>query len=91
MLLSEDEAKTKRCPEGFSAVHVTDNGHPLYRQIPSLDGGAANFTVKASAPACCIGSACMAWRWKRWELDPVDRHRIRGTVGYCGKAGIPDE
>lgn len=37
-------------------------------------------------PWTCVGSGCMAWRWK-W--DDVSGARISVTHGYCGKAGKP--
>jgi len=30
-------------------------------------------------PLCCIGSECMAWRWKPGQVPPRE--------GYCGLAG----
>lgn len=35
-------------------------------------------------PATCVGPSCMAWRWVRYSLD-------RGSRGYCGLAGIPND
>jgi hypothetical protein len=39
---------------------------------------------------CCIGSACMAWRWVDRGLQqhpPVPSHI---TDGYCGAFGRPE-
>ena len=39
----------------------------------------------------CIGSACMAWRWDREELESGTPGYTRKseTDGYCGLAGKP--
>lgn len=34
-------------------------------------------------PLCCLGSACMAWRWNRNEFGHGD------GGGYCGLVGKP--
>ena len=41
-------------------------------------------------PAKCIGSACMAWRRRRWFLWPawtVGEQMRRAKIGFCGLAG----
>lgn len=82
MILTEEEAKTKRCQEGFWP----------YAPMHSKD---------SAAPLTCIGSECMAWRWKRGSVyvpDVIDKtlftkYEDKGdystTHGYCGKAGRP--
>jgi hypothetical protein len=36
----------------------------------------------------CIGSACMAWRWARF--DPETGQKVeKPNSGYCGMAGKP--
>ncbi len=52
--------------------------------------GEANFY-----PACCQGSACMAWRWAETHInnpdDPkADMIKVGDVYGYCGLAGSPD-
>ena len=39
----------------------------------------------------CIGSACMAWRWKPKPLVESDRFgpQIDSEYGFCGLAGKP--
>jgi hypothetical protein len=74
MILTEEEAKTKRCQESF--------GPPL-----SPDGtailAAAMYQSTTTSPSHCIGSACMAWRFSADETgDGIPR-------GYCGEAGLP--
>ena len=93
MILTEEEAKTRRCQEGFS--------HPLYHSQAPLTTNdmamapmhlmgspyGAAYAAMAS-PSHCIGSACMAWRWRQIIGDdgftPADTDK-----GYCGKAGKP--
>lgn len=74
MILTEDQAKTKRCQEGFG---------------PSSDKTAMQSVGIWTQPAFCIASGCMAWRWHTYDLDPVDHHQLNGLTGYCGKAGTP--
>lgn len=80
MLLTEDEAKTKRCQETFAALDAfTTNGAlvPVASTV-TVTTGAYGHAIP-TAPTHCIGSACMAWRWN-----------LSGTaLGYCGKAGKP--
>ena len=92
-MLTEDEAKTKRCQESFGDGWTTPDG----RLAMSAPAGVA---VVAS-PSFCIASACMAWRWKRGNIytlqpdDPTSFIVTEGTGdysathGYCGKAGKP--
>ena len=43
------------------------------------------------SPNSCIGSACMAWRWEREELESGTPGYTRRspTDGFCGLAGKP--
>lgn len=75
MILTEHEAATKRCQEGF--------GPPL-SDVPMMMAGAAGIAIMTS-PTCCIGSRCMAWRW----FDNLDDDAIKTPRGFCGKAGQP--
>lgn len=94
MIVTEEEAKTKRCQESFAAqAVVTPDGSPLVMATSSW--GSAKYVT--TAPANCIGSACMAWRWK-WNVTlplvgvVVHSHILAsdgGKLGYCGKAGEP--
>jgi hypothetical protein len=80
MFLTEKEAKTKRCQESFGDTSV---GSGFMEPRPAMAFGAVGMAI-ATSPQCCIGSACMAWRWHYDGLgdDP-------NTLGYCGKAGKP--
>jgi hypothetical protein len=59
---------------------------------------------QAHPPGPCIGSACMAWRWRGWLIAGGDHEYTTAEqpkpgslrdgvtskhVGYCGKAGKP--
>jgi len=78
--MTEDEAKTKWCP--MVRVHYLN-------PIDILKN------ARAEAESRCIGSACMAWRWK---LAPnaskkfLSMHGYTSDApenGYCGLAGKP--
>lgn len=80
MILTEREAKTKRCQESFGDGFVTEQ----QSQIWAPTGRSAH-----SSPLHCIGSACMAWRWGEVERDDVTGKVLENVAGYCGKAGKP--
>jgi len=93
--VSEEEAKTKWCPQTLQArLMVTD-----HVKLPVEMGG-----------ALCIGSACMAWRWAEqppeiertiWPSNPAERRKMQAEEearlvekfkrrkGFCGLAGRP--
>ena len=68
--MTEDQAKTKWCPFYRATEKGMDNRL-------SVRNGAGE--------ACCIGAACMAWRWDR-SLTDTDSDKSF-TSGYCGLAG----
>jgi hypothetical protein len=76
MILTEQEAQTKRCQESF--------GPPLSQDGMSAAASPISvYQAVQTSPMNCIGSACMAWRFSADETgDGVSR-------GYCGKAGLP--
>lgn len=89
MIVTEQEALTKRCQESFGSHGAFTDAEPeLGREI-------------VTATRNCLGSACMAWRWKGiinvYEAVPEDQKAkvgadftVRdGIGGYCGKAGLP--
>lgn len=92
MLTTESEAKTKRCQESFAAAQViSPEGHSYAAAAPFSHGytGGGSYAL-TSAPAMCVGSACMAWRWGEWEeKGEYGTPRGKPTKGYCGKAGRP--
>jgi len=53
--------------------------HKTLIPVASADGSAPWFS-----PQACVGSACMAWRWKRDNNDNPS-----SKFGFCGLAGRP--
>lgn len=82
MMVTEDEALSKRCQESFGDGWKTTDG----RMATLQETGRAVAVV--ASPSFCIGSACMAWRWQLHPLArQVDYDLKREIFGYCGKAG----
>jgi hypothetical protein len=79
--MTESEAKIKWCPYGY----IDDGGRTPH-----------NRDHDDQPVTHCIGSVCMAWRWKSHSTytDPVSgitsvkMDRVP-TYGYCGLAGAP--
>jgi hypothetical protein len=102
MIVTEEEAKTKRCQEGYAASPgATLNPSTDYVQqsfvVPSVSShalGGASFAAATTAapmtaPIFCLGSACMAWKWSQiWRDNELVQDRtIDGiALGSCGKA-----
>lgn len=99
--MTEEEAKTKWCPETMAAPATYDT-----------DG----MGVREWGPFLCRGSACMAWRWSEAKrtvafLEAVQAHmqtqakpnfntavqavwsetggKFERVEGHCGLAGSP--
>jgi len=70
-MYTEDEAREKWCPHARMLESYGERAS--YNRAVSPSGGDEEASTK------CIGSACMAWRWK-----PGDNRR-----GYCGLSGSP--
>jgi len=105
MILTEEEAKTKRCQESFGPLYVTERGGetyvPLFTAVPfayntSVATGGPQLPTVAS-PSHCIGSACMAWRWDKNTQstckypDGTKATHPLTWKGYCGKAGAIEQ
>lgn len=95
MIVTEEEAKTKRCQEGFAAATgISANGVPVMQpESPgpiSYHGDAGYYGVsRGGAPMNCIGSACMSWNWLYGNKDSAGIDRTKGddyARGFCGKA-----
>ena len=94
--MTEEEAKTKWCP------HVVAS-HTDPRQPPSQYEREAGATSPFRHN--CIGSACMAWRWKRGPVEArparpaydeesgkhydIPARKAAPGDGFCGLAGQP--
>jgi hypothetical protein len=83
MILTEQEAQTKRCQESF--------GPPLSQDGMSAAASPISvYQAVQTSPMNCIGSACMAWRWVEGERSQGMFQGVSPpTKGYCGKAGRP--
>lgn len=82
--MTEDEAKTKWCP--FVRLTASQGEWHTNREGPKSH-------LSQEGHACCIASACMAWRWVREEVSGRDADGF-GYIrvvsgGYCGLAGAP--
>ena len=85
MLLTEKEAREKRCCQAFepnkeTKQRGTNSFSPLYDAM----------TFKK-----CVASGCMAWRWYHWTYRKQDACIMCGEggrekdvrKGFCGLAG----
>lgn len=86
MIVTEEEAKTKRCQESFGDTNVSPSGAAYAAHISY---GAS--TAVQTSPSYCIGSECMAWDWLGWRHPGGGVTRNLETsehphVGTCGKA-----
>jgi len=77
MLVTEDEARTIRCPLSYGARFTDPNGAEVIMIEPYSQAVMA-------APSFCIGTKCMAWRWAA-RLD--QRGPGLPPIGFCGMAG----
>lgn len=71
--MTENEAKTKWCPM------------TRYRTVKSskLHQDTVGMSNLPTGTGKCIGSDCMAWRWKPREVPLNEKYH----EGYCGLAG----
>lgn len=77
-MLTEEEAKTKWCPQSRPVFpRVEDCGYQTGNRNSVADGDS-----QIMPQSSCIGSACMAWRWI------ADGYPSDG--GFCGLAGRPE-
>ncbi len=94
MILTEDEAKTKWCPEVRTGLNA---GMAVNYHIGQSrnDRHAGDVHEETS----CVASGCMMWRWRGWRgandtdpfivSDPKDCSGAPQHYGFCGKAGRP--
>ena len=92
MLLTEEEAKTKWCPNSRFSVADGEHGVNRWWSAKTDDG-----PYSVNPEACrCIASRCAAWRWGEF-IGPYGYTASREctlaptpTRGYCGAFGKPD-
>lgn len=80
MLVTEDEAKTKWCPQ--ARVQIFNEPAPQSAPNRAWSEKEGSFVPHAAG---CIASRCMFWRWSHGTgIEP-------GTpkLGYCGAGGQP--
>ncbi len=85
--MTEDEAESKWCPFSRFQSRLDEGGANRWKQDAPPDEPYALNPV----PCRCIGSACMAWRWEREQINECSPRMTRRseTDGYCGLAGKP--
>lgn len=91
-MITEEQAKTKRCHEGFAAspgasrnpdidhAAVFESAPVSMVGMPSGYGSsfaAVTTTRPMTAPIFCLGSSCMAWRWAG---APPPENRVEGET-----------
>lgn len=91
MYLTEDEAKQKWCPK---ARYVPGRKFSFGRVVAAINRWIDDDdTQLCPKPACCIASACMAWRWEgalSASITPKGEPKPAIGKGYCGAFGRPD-
>ena len=80
--MTEEEAKTKWCP--FIQVSA---GGGCVGGLSNRQDGSHNKTPDGSPN--CIGSACMAWRWREPPGPQPPDAPEPSDEGWCGLAGRP--
>lgn len=93
MILTEDEAKKKWCPEVRTGLTA---GMAVNHHVGGVYGNKHAGDVHDETR--CIASGCMMWRWKGWNSDKYPsiyeaQKKDAGPdpirYGFCGKAGRP--
>jgi hypothetical protein len=96
--MTEDEAKTKWCPFARGIIEHGGNRMAYGAGEPALpDEAQVEYGAEMADLFPCIGSACMAWRWRyeqtnkpplgqaSWpQVEPI---YARTEQGFCGLAG----
>lgn len=90
MILTEEEAKQRWCPQARSVGSVLDAGN-----TNRIHAGYNRDHPSGNMPAC-IASSCLFWRWaeekKIRDIDLVtsDVVDLPPRRGFCGIAGKPE-
>lgn len=72
MLLTEEEAKTKRCQESFGDGWTVPDGRMVSPQ--------EFMRAVIASPSHCIGSGCMAWHWNEPQPYEYGKDFAKGHV-----------
>lgn len=85
MMVTEEEAMAKWCPHARVSAYIPGADHSIALNRAHPDG---EMNIER---ACCIASACMAWRrgkpivsMQSGRYEPVEQK------GYCGLSGKPE-
>lgn len=87
MIVTEEEAKTKRCQESFGNEYRTPDGNMLTSSGVGMFGHGWSGIAAQASPSFCIGSGCMAWRWENSVSIRHGEEPGPTSRGFCGKAG----
>lgn len=87
MIVTEEEAKTKRCQESFGNEYRTPNGNEATVSMNPFGHQWSSGIAAHASPSHCIGSACMAWRWENSVSIRHGENPSPTSRGFCGKAG----
>lgn len=92
MLVSEDEAKKKWCPQAIICAAENGAAAPFNRPF--------NPAYPAGQDCLCLGSGCMWWRYedfsksvRRAQVFEPELIKSGGPLqrmGFCGLAGRPE-
>lgn len=90
--MTEEEAKTKWCPMvRFSGGELNVIDRIAQQKVMNNRSKAIDIGTTVGAVSTCIGSACMAWRWRTIEITGADMPPYKfaqsDKEGFCGLAG----
>lgn len=104
MILTEEEARTKRCHESFGPLYVTQQGAeahtpfhtaeahtPFHTAVAFPAGAYAISTMGHNFPTVSSPSHCIGSACMAWRWHQPEGYEDMGVTacGYCGKAGKP--
>jgi len=82
--VTEKEASGRRCPYSFAACEGVGMGAAMARPGKKVEVTEGVSLAVMDAPAMCIASQCMAWRWSHQDAGPQAE-----ATGFCGAFGLP--
>ena len=88
MSCTEEEAKTKWCPFARNVESGIAGNSAARNRVTLIDDEPPTKLAAELIGVNCIGSACMAWRWKlrfgTHPNKPEDCTELPPTHGSCG-------